>query len=80
PPPPAPAPKTRCVVPNVKGKTVAVARKAIVRGHCAVGRITRVPSTRKMKNRVVGQSSSPGRRLAERARINLKIGTGPRRK
>lgn len=66
----------RCVVPNVRRRTLAQARAAIVRARCRVGAIRRVPSSRRMRGRVIRQKPGPGRNLAAGARVRLVIGRG----
>ena len=53
----------RCVVPNVKGKTVAKAKAALKAKKCAAGRIKRTFSGKVKKGRVIAQSRRPGARL-----------------
>jgi beta-lactam-binding protein with PASTA domain len=65
-------------VPNVLGMRLAQARRRIVRAHCRVGRIRRVTSSRRDRNRVLEQRPRPGRRLPPRSRVNLTVGRGPR--
>jgi Ca2+-binding RTX toxin-like protein len=85
PPPPAPPPARprstpRCVVPNVKGKTLAAARKSIAQRRCRVGKITRVHSRRFKKGRVVGQRPAGGRRMPRGSRVHLTVSRGPKRR
>jgi hypothetical protein len=70
----------RCVVPKVLGKTVAAATTAIRRAHCRLGKITRVPSIRSKIGKVLRQSPTAGRRLANGTKVNLAVGRGPARK
>jgi hypothetical protein len=81
PPPPLARPSTqaRCVVPNVKGKTVPAARTALRRRRCALGRVDRAYSARMKKNRVISQSRRPGARLRRGARVNVVVSRGRRR-
>jgi hypothetical protein len=67
--------KPACVVPRVKGKTVAAAKRAIRRAHCRVGRVRYARSSR-AKGRVVKQSPRPGARKAIRAKVNLVVSRG----
>jgi beta-lactam-binding protein with PASTA domain len=60
----------------VLSKPLAKARTKIARARCRVGAVERVAST-KAKNVVVGQTPRPGKRLSEKARVNLKISRGP---
>ena len=54
----------RCVVPNVKGKTLPAARKALRRANCAVGRV-------RGKGRVNSQRPKRGARLRKGAKVDL---------
>jgi hypothetical protein len=47
---------TRCVVPKLKGKTLAVARRRLVRAHCRLGAVT-APKARRGVRLVVKKSS-----------------------
>ena len=49
-----------CVVPNLRGKTIAQTRRALARAHCSLGSVRRAPKGRT----VVSQSPRAGRRLA----------------
>jgi subtilisin family serine protease len=86
PPPPPPASPTpigttqaRCVVPNVKGKTVARARTLLSRRRCRLGRVGRAYSRRVKKSKILSQSRRPGARLARGARVNVVVSRGRRR-
>jgi hypothetical protein len=68
-------PPTACVVPNVVGKRLAKARARIVRAHCRVGTVRQVSSP-KMRGIVVRQTPRAGRRLAQGARVDLKVSRG----
>jgi uncharacterized delta-60 repeat protein len=70
-----PAPP-QCVVPNVRGKTLRIARRTVARGRCAVGRVTRKFSKRVKKGRVISQSRRPGLRLPVGSRVNLVLSKG----
>ena len=79
PPPPPPAqPAARCVVPNVKGKTLAAARRLILARRCRVGAIARAYSNRVKLGRVISQSPARGSR-PRGSRIKLTISRGRRR-
>ena len=73
PPPPPPPPKV-CVVPNVKGKTLAAAKKTIKRNHCGVGKITKAKSSLKNKGRVIWESPKARTHLEHGAKVALKVG------
>jgi serine protease AprX len=84
PPPAAPPPRTptatRCVVPNLKGKTVAKAKAALKARRCAAGRIKRVFSRKVKKGRVIAQGRRPGSRHARNTRVGLTVSKGARRR
>ena len=78
PPPPPPPPQARptaCVVPRVIGRRLAVARGAIRRAHCSVGRIRQARSAR-ARGRVVSQSPRAGARRRRGARVSLVVSRG----
>jgi PASTA domain len=84
PPPPgsAPAPAVaaaprRCVVPNVRGKTLRRARHAIATASCRLGRV-RYAWSRKRRGTVVGESPRPGAHALAGARVNLVVSRGRR--
>lgn len=82
-PPPSPQPRppaqVRCVVPNVKGKTVPAARKQLTARRCALGKISRKYSPKVKKDRIIGQSRPPGARLPRATRVNVVVSRGRRR-
>ena len=67
----------QCVVPNVKGKTLAAAKRAITAAHCAVGKVTRSTSRTIKKGRVISQKPKPHSRLKYDTRINFIVSKGP---
>jgi beta-lactam-binding protein with PASTA domain len=69
----------KCVVPNVVGQLLTRARTRIRSAHCRVGTVTYAVSTRKKKNRVLSQTPAPRKRLKNGARVNVRVGRGPRR-
>lgn len=73
-PKPPPPPPVKCVVPKVKHETLTGAKRAIKKAHCAVGRVTRVKSTKKNKGRVIAQKPKPGKHLRKGAKVALKVG------
>ena len=79
-PPPAPPPVRRpqCVVPNVKGKTLAQARSLLASKRCALGRVTKGYSQKVRKGRVISQRPSVGRRLPRGTRVHVKVSRGRR--
>jgi serine protease AprX len=79
PPPPRPPAVVRCVVPNVKGKTVRTARTTLTRRRCRLGRVTRTYSARVRTGRIVRQSRRPGARLPRGTHVNVVVSRGRRR-
>jgi hypothetical protein len=65
-----------CVVPNVKGKRLRAAGRAIAASHCGVGKVARVFSRTIRKGVVISQSRAPGRKLHPQARISLTVSKG----
>jgi PASTA domain len=72
-------PRPRCVVPNVRGKRLVAARKAITKARCRVGRVTRSWSARVAAGKVIKQRPAPRTRLAARSRVHLVVSRGRRR-
>jgi uncharacterized delta-60 repeat protein len=72
---PAP-PAARCRVPNVRGKALGAARRSIRRARCAVGRVTRKPSRRVKRGRVISQSPRAGRVLPLGGKVRLVVSRG----
>lgn len=68
-----------CKVPNVRGKKLAVARSAITRARCRVGKVRRKESTSVKPGRVISQSPNAGERLPNRGKVNLVVSKGRRR-
>jgi subtilisin family serine protease len=82
PPPPVrpPTPVLRCVVPNVKRKTVTQARRLLVSKRCRLGRVTRAYSARVRLGRIIRQSRRPSVRIARGSRVNVVVSRGKRRR
>lgn len=66
----------RCVVPRVRGRELAAARRLLRRAHCAVGRVRRARSRHVRRGRVISQSRRTGRSLPDRAKVGLLISSG----
>jgi hypothetical protein len=81
PPPPTPAPSAlvRCVVPKVVGQSLAAAKARIRKAHCSVGKVSRMRSSKRLRNRVVRTSPRPKTQLRSGAHVSLVVGLGPRR-
>jgi hypothetical protein len=65
-----------CIVPKVKGKKLATAKKAIRRAHCTVGKVTKAFSAKVKKGRVIAQKRKAGNKLAAGTKITLKVSKG----
>ena len=68
-----------CRVPLVRGRKLSVARAAITRRACLVGKVTRVRSRKVKRGRVVSQSPRPGTTLPNLGKVNLTVSRGPAR-
>ena len=77
PPPPAPPP-ARCVVPNVRWKKLAVARRSITAARCRIGRVRHARSKRVRPGRVISQSPRARTRARVGSRVNLVVSRGRR--
>jgi PASTA domain/Divergent InlB B-repeat domain len=65
-----------CVVPKVKGKTLAKAKKALTRAKCKTGRITRRYSKAVQKGHVISQKPKPGAKRKKGAKVRLVVSKG----
>jgi hypothetical protein len=64
-----------CVVPDVRGKTIAPAGAALGRAHCLPGKVTRVHS-RKPFGKVIAQRPAPGAVLQRPGFVDLVLSSG----
>jgi hypothetical protein len=76
---PSPGSLERCVVPSVKGKTLASARAAIRAAHCQLGKVTHAHSTNIKNSRVISQEPRSGTRLPNGSKVQLVLSLGKRR-
>src|SRR4029077_13048999 len=67
---------TVCVVPTVVGKTLNRAERAIVRAHCALGKVRNKASRTVAPGHIVSQSPAAARHLAGGSRVNVVLSTG----
>jgi len=65
-----------CKVPNVRGKKLGVARSAITKARCRLGKLRRKTSKIVERGHVVSQSPKAGTRLPNRGRVNLVVSRG----
>jgi Glycosyl hydrolase family 26/PASTA domain len=70
------APPVKCLVPNVKNKPLAVAKRAILARHCRVGKIRRAYSKRVKKHRLISEKPKPGTVLPGGGKVNLVVSRG----
>jgi hypothetical protein len=89
PPPPAPPPPIepqpvprvlRCVVPRLRGKTLAGARGALAHANCRLGTVTRSYSATVRTGRVFRQRPIAGTRMPRGARVNVVVSRGSRKR
>ena len=66
----------RCLVPNVKGKPVVAAKRAIRRHHCSVGGVQHAFSAAVAKGRVISQRPRPGARRPAGSKVLLVVSKG----
>jgi hypothetical protein len=74
--PPPPPPPPDCVVPAVKGKTLAAASASLQAAHCKTGVLTRRYSTKVAKGRVISQGVAPGTTIANGSLVALVVSKG----
>ncbi|HEY6584018.1 MAG TPA: PASTA domain-containing protein [Gaiellaceae bacterium] len=78
-----PAPRAtkaaRCVVPNVRGRTLARAKARIRRAGCKTGSVRRSFSSSVRRGRVVSQTPRAGARVRRGAKVSLVLSKGARR-
>jgi subtilisin family serine protease len=75
---PAPAPAPVCIVPRLRGKTLAAAKNALRSRNCSLGRVTRAHSSVVRKGRVLRQSKPAGTRLKAGTKIAVAASLGRR--
>jgi Carboxypeptidase regulatory-like domain/PASTA domain len=76
---PAPVkPSVTCVVPSLRNKTLAQARKALATAHCALGKVTKKADRKVKKGRVSKQAKKTGTKLPAGTKITLVLSKGRR--
>lgn len=68
-----------CIVPNVRGRLLSAARRALAAAHCRAGKVTRRYSRKVKKGRVVSQDERPRTRLFPGSTVDLVVSRGRRR-
>jgi hypothetical protein len=66
--------KPECLVPALRGRTLAAAKRALKAGGCAVGSVTRRKARPSRRGRVLAQSAAAGTKLPANARVGLVVG------
>jgi hypothetical protein len=66
----------RCVVPHLRGKTLAAAKRAILRARCSVGRVKKAHSSHVKKGRVISQSLAAGKSRPKGTKVSLVVSEG----
>jgi hypothetical protein len=69
-------PPVQCLVPNVKNKPLATARRVILARHCTIGTVRRAYSKRIKKGRVISQKPTPSTLLPNLGNVSLVISRG----
>ncbi len=66
-------------MPKLARKTLPAARKALVKGKCRLGKVTKQFSPKVKRGLVLKQKPKPGLKLANGAKISLTLSNGPKR-
>jgi hypothetical protein len=66
----------RCVVPNVRGKTLSAAKRQLEAHSCKAGKIKRAFSSSVTAGRVISQHPTAGSRLKRGGRVSLTVSKG----
>ncbi|MGZ4289351.1 MAG: PASTA domain-containing protein [Gaiellaceae bacterium] len=69
-------PPIQCLVPNVKNRPLATARRMILARHCSVGTVRRAYSKRIKKGRVISQTPKPSTLLPNHGKLRLVVSRG----
>ena len=63
----------RCVVPNLKGKNLKAAKKALTKARCKLGKVTNLSRATAKTGKVSKQGSKPGAKLPAGAKVTLTL-------
>lgn len=78
PPPAAPAvaaqSATKCVVPNLKHKRLAAAKKLLARAHCKLGKVTKPKKHTTRKLKVIRQKPGAKKTVAAGTKVSVRLG------
>ena len=67
-----------CIVPILKGKTFAAAKRSLTTHFCSAGRIKHAFSATVEKSRVISSKPKPGARRKHKAKVALVLSKGKR--
>ncbi len=63
-----------CIAPKLTGLSLTAAIKKLRKAHCQLGAVKRRKAKRARRNRVIGQSARPGRKLASGSKVGVTVG------
>lgn len=63
-----------CVVPELKGQKLSIAKTELKSSRCRVGKVTQRTSSRRVRGRVISQSPKAGKRVSAGSRVTLVVG------
>jgi PASTA domain-containing protein/List-Bact-rpt repeat protein/calcineurin-like phosphoesterase family protein len=69
----------KCIVPDVRGRKLRAARRAIRRAHCSVGHVRKRFAKKVKKRRVISQKPKAGAHRPPGAKVKLVVSKGKRR-
>jgi hypothetical protein len=72
---PPPPPPVKCVVPKLKGKTLAAAKRLLHKAHCTLGKVKKKSSSQKT-GAVIGQSPRSGTKKPQGFPVNVIVSKG----
>jgi beta-lactam-binding protein with PASTA domain len=70
----APSVAAVCIVPNLKGMKLRMARKTVKAAHCALGKNIRKKGANNRNGKVVGQTKKPGTSVAAESVVRVTLG------
>jgi hypothetical protein len=73
----AKAVSSSCLVPSLKGDSLAKARRVLSKAHCELGKVATPKADRHGKLVIAGQGIRPGRKLPDHTRVGVTMGRMP---
>ncbi len=70
---PAANPEPECIVPKLRGATLAQARRRLARAHCSLGKVTRSRRARARTQRVTASTPRAGRHRPGGTKVNVAL-------